>query len=251
MFLRVENINYSYNKESILENINFSLEKGEVLFIIGPNGGGKTTLVKIILGIIKPDTGRVMINNLELSKANIKIGYLPQVTTHESINQKKIKLPVYEVIEQGIYKKLNRKEKSGLIEHIARRLDIIEILYKNFNMLSGGQKQKVLLARAIIDNPDLLILDEPNTGLDYTSQTSTFNLIEELKSKGITTIIITHDISLIPQNSAKIACLYKKIHIHERPESLLECPIIGSSIDKGMEFILHGSGKPHRILEKH
>ena len=80
MFLRVENINYSYNKESILENINFSLEKGEVLFIIGPNGGGKTTLVKIILGIIKPDTGRVMINNLELSKANIKI------------NQNKIKI---------------------------------------------------------------------------------------------------------------------------------------------------------------
>ncbi|HOJ50414.1 MAG TPA: metal ABC transporter ATP-binding protein [Spirochaetota bacterium] len=251
MLLKVENISFIYKNEKILEDISFNLDKGETLFIIGPNGGGKTTLVKIILSLLKPDSGKVIINEQSLSESKIKIGYLPQLISHEGINDK-IKIPVYEIIEQGLDNLKSKKENKNKIFEISKKLNIENLIYKTFNKLSGGQKQRVLLARALINNPELLILDEPNTGLDYLNQTFIFDIIEEIrKNQQTATIIITHDISLIPKKAIRVACLYKKIHIHNKPDELLECPVINKTMEKGMEILLHGSGKPHRIIERH
>ncbi len=205
--LKVENLKVSYSNHVALENINFKIEDGEYVCLVGENGSGKSTLIKSIVGLLKPEDGRIDLNiSLDevayLSQTNLKDLDFPAISKEIIMSgvQRHGKLPFY-----------TKKDKENY-EEVIKKLKINEIQNKRIGDLSGGQKQRVLIARALIRNPKLLILDEPATGLDYNITKELYKTLEELNTKNKMTIIMaTHDIDEINAIKPRIVYLAKTI----------------------------------------
>ena len=205
--LEVKNLKVSYSNHIALENINFKVNEGEYICLVGENGSGKSTLVKTIVGLHKEDSGSVdMKISLDevsyLAQTNLKDLDFP-ATAKEIIlsgTQKHGKFPFYTKADKEIYKR------------VISELKIEDIQNKRIGDLSGGQKQRVLIARALIREPKLLILDEPATGLDYNITKELYRILKELnKQKNMTIIMATHDLDEIDHDKARIICLAKTI----------------------------------------
>ena len=205
--LEVENLSVSYSNHIALENINFKIDEGEYVCLIGENGSGKSTLVKTIVGLLKQDEGKVNLNiSLDevsyLSQTNLKDLNFP-ATSKEIIMsgvQKHKRLPFY-----------NKKDKEDY-EEVIKKLKIEDIQNRRIGDLSGGQKQRVLIGRALIRKPKLLILDEPTTGLDYNITKELYKILKNLnKENKMTIILATHDIDEIVETKPRIIYLAKTI----------------------------------------
>lgn len=205
--LEVENIKVSYSNHIALENINFKIEEGEYVCLVGENGSGKSTLIKTIVGLLKQEEGKVGLNiSLDeisyLSQTNLKDLNFP-ATSKEIIMsglQKHGKIPFYTKKDKDTYAK------------VIKQLKIEDIQYKRIGDLSGGQKQRVLIARALIREPKLLILDEPATGLDYNITKELYKILEKQnKENKMTIIMATHDLDEIQEIKPRIIYLAKTI----------------------------------------
>ncbi|MEG0135881.1 MAG: metal ABC transporter ATP-binding protein [Cetobacterium sp.] len=220
--IEVKNICFNSKNISILENISFDIEKGDYISIIGPNGSGKSSLIKILLGIIDFGiSGKINLNNITLSD----IGYLPQAN---SFKPKNFPAKVYEIISTGLLSKkkfpkfLNSSDLKK-IDAILKRINIFHLKDRIISDLSGGEQQKVLLARALISNPKLILLDEPTSALDLDTRNNFYSLLKELNEKeNITILFITHDIENIKKNSKKVLYLDKKILFFGNTEAYQE-----------------------------
>ncbi len=198
MELEVKNLEFSYGKKTVLENISFQVTKGEIVGIIGPNGSGKSTLLKCINGLLSPQKGELVLddkNLLEYSSSDLArtIGYVPQKELLFSPS------PVFEIILMG--RKPYGAWKPGpedkeIVARIIHRLNISSIAFQDYSKLSGGQQQKVLIARALAQNPSLLILDEPTSNLDLKHQIEVMEMIKAESKRGISSLIAMHDLSL-------------------------------------------------------
>ena len=215
-----DNVSYSYTGKPALIDISFSVNEGDYLCILGENGSGKSTLAKLLLNLIKPDTGKITYKNLK----NTEIGYLPQI----SFIEPGFPASVSEVILQGRCNKLGKgffyssADKTAVEEKI-RMLDLSGIKNKNFTSLSGGQKQRVLLARALCATERLLILDEPVSGLDPIVTEEMYSIINDLnKNKGISVIMISHDTKTVSQYANKILHLNKKAEFFGNTEDYIK-----------------------------
>ena len=205
--LEVEKLKVSYSNHIALDNINFKIEPGEYVCLVGENGSGKSTLIKSIVGLLKPEEGTI---NLNISLG--EVAYLSQT------NLKDLEFPAIskEIIMSGVqkHKKIpfyTKKDKEKYQE-VIKKLKIEEIQNRRIGDLSGGQKQRVLKARALIRNPKLLILDEPQAGLDYNITKELYKILEELNIKDKMTIIMaTHDIDEINEIKPRIIYLAKTI----------------------------------------
>lgn len=212
IIIDIENITAKYNQNVALENVSLQVMDDDYLGIIGPNGGGKTTLMKIILGMIKPACGNITFyrNGEKVNKINI--GYLPQYTDID----RKFPISVYDVILSGLKKKpfgnYTREQLSQVHETITE-MELEEFKDNHIGSLSGGQLQRVLLARAIVSKPDVLILDEPNTYIDKRFQEQMYEMLNEI-NKYCAIIIVSHDIAEIMNNVKHIACVNKGLHYH-------------------------------------
>jgi zinc transport system ATP-binding protein len=209
--LEIKNLYFKYDKEWILEDINLELEDGEFLAIIGPNGGGKTTLLKLILGFLKPDKGEIKIYGKSPIEARHLIGYVPQYTTF-SLD---IPITVFDIVLQGklskgkfFYSKEDKQKALKMLE----KLNIVHLKDKKIKDLSGGQRQKVLIARALVTEPKILIMDEPTSAIDIKGQKEILDLIESLD---ITRIVVSHDVKILFKEVDKIAYINKIAIIHE------------------------------------
>lgn len=248
--IEIRNLTVSYdNKPEVLRNVNLDVYKKDFLGIIGPNGGGKTTLLKSILGLIKPDKGSVKFIN-ELHPNNpLNIGYLRQINQID----KKFPISVRDVILSGltpegkILKRYTDAQKQVVAE-VAEKLGIAHLLNRAIGELSGGQLQRVLLGRAIVDNPQIIILDEPNSYVDKLFETNFYKLLGEI-NKEIAIILVSHDVGTIISMVKNIACVNGELHYHSGAEVSTEwlqnaydsCPI---------EILGHGS-LPHRVVKEH
>ncbi|MBN2300144.1 MAG: ATP-binding cassette domain-containing protein [Acholeplasmataceae bacterium] len=186
--INYQNVSVSFGKFNVLHDINFHLKKGDFLHIVGPNGSGKTTLVKLLIGLLKPTSGEILMNQ------NMQMGYLPQ-----KLNSK-INLPmtVCEVIYSGFKKQRLSPSKADkkLIESWLNTMEIPQLLHASMHYLSGGQQQRVFLIRALISNPDLLILDEPTSALDPSFREKFYHLLYDLhQERNMTIIHVTHDLT--------------------------------------------------------
>ncbi|MGO1527614.1 MAG: metal ABC transporter ATP-binding protein [Senegalia sp. (in: firmicutes)] len=242
--IEVNNLTVNYGSVTALDNINIKIKKGEFLGIIGPNGGGKTTLLKSLLGLIKPTAGEVKINNKK------PIGYVPQFSNFD----RNFPIKVLDVILLGKLKgKIKflhkfKKEEVKRAEEIMESLNILEFKDRQISQLSGGQLQKVLIARALIMDPEIMILDEPTASLDANAKTDIYNLLKKL-NEDKTVIVVSHDIGVINSYIDTVACLNKTMHYHgddtklgkETLENVYGCPV---------ELIAHGN-TPHRVLHVH
>ena len=238
--IQLTDISASYDEKTVLSHINLTVYEHDFLGVIGPNGGGKTTLIKIILGLLKPISGTIRFYKNGKEIPEIAMGYLPQ---YNSID-KKFPISVYEVVLSGLNKQKSlfhryTPEQHELVNRIIARMGLEGLESRAIGELSGGQLQRALLGRALVSNPEVVILDEPNTYID--------KLLEEInKERAI--ILVSHDIGTVLQNVKTIACVNETLDYHpdtEVPTEWLEehfgCPI---------ELLGHGNF-PHRILKCH
>ncbi len=215
--ITLKDVYYSFDSIFVLENINLEIEERCYLGIIGPNGAGKTTLLRLILGIIKPNRGEVLIYGQkpqEYLKSEL-IGYLPQ-----RISQTIYEFPltVEEVVKSG-YEKIKK-------ENLDWALDVFKISHlkkKILRELSGGQRQKAFLARAVASRPRILILDEPTTGIDTYSMEELLKILETLnRDFGITIVVVTHDIGTFAHEAKCILCLNRRVVCLGEPQKILK-----------------------------
>lgn len=205
--IKIENVNFSYSNQLVLENINYEIEKNDFAGIIGANGGGKSTMLKLILGILKPNSGKITINAKKTS-------YVPQA---HKINPT---FPI-SVIDLVLTGKLNKfafffSSKQDKIE-ATKCLELVgmkDYINKKFTNLSGGQQQRVLIARAILSGCDLLLLDEPTASIDAKGQIEIFELLKKLNDNGICILCVCHDVMLLSSYANKIINIQKTCYIH-------------------------------------
>jgi zinc transport system ATP-binding protein len=202
--LEVKNLCFSYNNkdnENILENINLNIEEKDFLAIIGPNGGGKSTLLKLILNLYKPRIG-----SIDILDKNIKIGYVPQ-NTNININ---FPIRVIDVVMIGDIQSSNSKQKAL---DILQLVDMQEYAYNKIGALSGGERQKIMIARALFSSPNLLCLDEPTANIDKSSQKKIYDLLKRL-NQDMTIIVISHDISVVLEYAKRVAYINQTLTMH-------------------------------------
>jgi zinc transport system ATP-binding protein len=221
--IELEHIYYQYDsKNAVLEDIHLSIEQGEFLGIVGPNGSGKSTLIKIMLGLLQPQQGEVKLfgESIQTFSDWSRVGYVSQKANSFNTG---FPATVFEVVSTGLFGKMGlfrwigRKEKSQIMRAI-ELVGLKEFAYRNIGKLSGGQQQRTFIARALVSNPELLILDEPTVGVDSESVERFFELLEHLnKHVGISMVLVTHDIGVISSEVSQVACLNKRLFFHGDP----------------------------------
>ncbi|MBC8493276.1 MAG: metal ABC transporter ATP-binding protein [Candidatus Thioglobus sp.] len=205
--IQVDQISLTHHGKSVLDKVSFALKAGEFITLIGPNGAGKSTLIKILLGLIKPDSGQVT------KAANIRLGYTPQ----KFIPNEFIPISVVDFL------KLNQTVSADFLHDTAQLTGIETLLNNELKNLSGGEMQRVLLARALLGKPNVLILDEPAQNLDVNGQMHLYKLIQDIhQTQGCAVLMVSHDLHRVMKESTQVLCLYHHICCMGQPESILK-----------------------------
>lgn len=246
--LKIENLSVFYGSTPALQDVSLEVAEGEYLGIIGPNGGGKTTLMRVILGLIPPTYGKVLVYGEPPGHADVKIGYVPQL----AVMDRRFPITVFEAVLVGRlgrglrplhrYGKADREAAMRALE----RVGIAELAGRRLSALSGGEFQRLLIARALAVEPKLLMLDEPTASVDAGSREKIYTLLAEL-NRNMTVILVTHDLLAVSSQVRTLACLSGRLVYHGEPKldvhtmnALYGCPV---------ELIAHGV--PHRVLGEH
>ena len=213
--IKIENVSFSYGEVPVLEEINLTIEPEEFFGLIGPNAAGKSTLLRIILGLLKPDRGRVTVFGKPAGHEHARIGYVPQYPSYSS----NFPITVAEVVALGrigIKRGGGRRraEERGLVQNALRAVEIEGIAQRQVNTLSGGQMQRMLIARALAGAPEILILDEPTANIDVQVEEDIFALLREHNSH-MTIIVVSHDIAFISGYVDRVGCLNRTLVCHE------------------------------------
>ena len=246
--IQINGLSAGYEEKNVLSQVDLTVYEHDFLGIIGPNGGGKTTLIKCILGLHRPNQGTIRFYKEGKEVPEINMGYLPQ---YNSIDRK-FPISVYEVVLSGLSKQKSLWSRYNDKHHeqarrIIARMGLEGLEKRSIGELSGGQLQRTLLGRALVSNPEVVILDEPNTYIDKRFEAKLYSLLEEINRERAI-ILVSHDIGTVLKNVKTIACVNETVHYHphtEVPSEWLEehfrCPI---------EMLGHGHF-PHRILKCH
>ncbi|MDM7911954.1 MAG: ABC transporter ATP-binding protein [Methanotrichaceae archaeon] len=233
----------------VLEDINLELDEGDFLGLIGPNGGGKSTLLKVMLGLIKPDRGEVRIFGKKPEEARKYVGYMPQKTLFDP----SFPVSAIEVVmmgrysRTGLFRRYSKEDREAALSAL-EAVGMKELANREIGSLSGGEQQRVFVARSLVSEPKLLLLDEPTAGVDAAQQEEFYELLCRLnRKKGIAIVLVSHDVTAISKYVTKIACLNQLLFYHgskelhpEDIEKAYGCPV---------DMIAHGT--PHRVLRKH
>ncbi|MFO8235354.1 MAG: ABC transporter ATP-binding protein [Bacteroidales bacterium] len=245
--LELTSVDAGYNHKTVLKDANLTVYDTDFIGVIGPNGGGKTTFLKVIMGIIKPFRGKVTYYPKEAKSRIKEIGYLPQLNKIDN----KFPISVFDVVLSGLqpsrklFGRYSPQDKEKAVRML-KKMGIDHLENKSIGELSGGQMQRVFLSRAIISSPRLLILDEPNTYVDNQFEGELYELLREL-NKEIAIILVSHDLGIITPYVKTIACVNREFHYHksnkitEKQLSAYNCPI---------QLITHGK-VPHTVLKEH
>lgn len=246
--IRVKNLTVYYENNPALTDVSLDVKKGEFIGIIGPNGGGKSTLLKAILGLVPKAGGEVLIFGKTAAERRGVIGYVPQYTTLD----RKFPITVFEVVKCGFIKKgltpfyrysKEEEEKAG---EMLKLLGIESLARRQISALSGGEFQRMLIARAIAADPQILLLDEPTASVDANSREKIYELLSELNKK-MTILLVTHDLFAISSQVKRLACLNGRLVYHGEPE--LNEAVVNQLYGCPVELIAHGV--PHRVLRDH
>ncbi len=228
VIVETKNLSFSVGSLNIVSDVSTKILQGDYTTIIGPNGGGKTTLVRLMLGLEKRSSGEILLFNTPIKRFKQwqKIAYVPQTVSHVDRN---FPATVKEIVRMGRsalkkgWQRFNAQDEA-IIDESMIKLDVKKLENKLIGELSGGQRQRVMIARALATNPKLLILDEPNTGVDMVSQKKFYALLKELNEKdGLTIIFITHDLGVIADDIQKVICINQSLLACSNPHEILSC----------------------------
>lgn len=246
--IEIQQLTAGYPGKPVLREVNLDVWENDFLGIIGPNGGGKTTLLKVILGLLVPEKGAVNYYHNGAPVSSLKIGYLPQT----NLIDKKFPISVWEVISSGLSseKPLFRgfnKMQTERIEEVIHQMGLDDLSDRPIGELSGGQLQRVLLGRSIVSRPEVLILDEPNSYVDKRFESHFYELLSEI-NKESAIILVSHDMGTILPMVKNIACVNETLHYHAGSDITEEW--VGHAYSCPIELVGHGD-LPHRILKTH
>ena len=243
--VELKDVSIKFNELSVLHDINLTIKENDFMAIIGPNGGGKSTLLKIILGLLKPDTGEVRIFGRKPEDAREIMGYLPQRVSFDHDFPINVYNTVLSGRYHGLFKGHNEADKKAVLNAL-EDLNMLDLRDRQISRLSGGQLQRVFIARAIVREPKILLMDEPMASIDPEMQKSFYSLLSELKDK-ITIVLVSHDVGSVSKHVDKIACLNRKLYYHGPVEYAAEG--LKKIYKSPVELLTHEI--PQRILKDH
>jgi zinc transport system ATP-binding protein len=245
--IEVRDLWFSFNGQEVLKEVNLTVNAGCFLAVIGPNGGGKTTLLKLMLGLLEPDRGTLKVLGVAPREASPRIGYVPQDIGVKST----FPISVFNVALMGRMRggggwwRFSKADRT-LAQKALERMEMWEYSSHRMEELSHGQRQRVFIARALVAEPEILLLDEPTASVDTKGQTDLYDLLREI-NETITIVIVSHDLGIVSSYVKSVACVNRNLIFHDAAEitgEMLEmayqCPV---------ELIAHGL--PHRVLREH
>ncbi|SDR36366.1 metal ABC transporter ATP-binding protein [Natronobacterium texcoconense] len=223
--ISVDDVSFAYDDQPVLRDVTLSIDEGEFLGLIGPNGSGKTTLLKIMLGLRSPDTGRAELFGTPAKEFSdgTRLGYVSQ---HATDAEEMMPVTVREVVRMGRFPhagigRLSDDDRTKVDEAL-ETVEITDLADRRLNHLSGGQRQRTYIARALASEADLLALDEPTVGVDADSVEAFYELLEALNARGITIVLIEHDIATVADHASTMACLDCELYEHCETREFLE-----------------------------
>jgi len=235
--IELDNICFSYTKEEVIKDVSLQIHKGDYVGIIGPNGGGKSTLLKLMLGILKPSDGTIRLFSApqENFKDWSKVGYVPQKTNIEN----NFPIKVEEAVSMGRFGKrglfhfLNAKDKEKT-RLALKQVDMLEFKDRQISDLSGGQQQRVFIARALASEPEIIFLDEPTVGVDIKTQKQFYALLRKLnKEMNLTLILVSHELDVVAHEATEIAYINRNLVYYGDPAEFLKGEYFHELIGKG------------------
>jgi len=240
--ISLQNVWVRYNESVILEDISLSVREGEILSIVGPNGSGKSTLLRTIMGFKEPYRGTVTVMGKAPRKApRGSIGYLPQ----KSAVDYTMPVSAFDVVAmaryagKGVFERLNDEDRAR-IEEVLKLVEMADKMDRHFGSLSEGQKQRVLIARALAVGPKILLLDEPSTGLDALAQDNFYQMLLSLRtSLNLAIVMVSHDIGAVSSIVDRLACLKTRLHFHGTPGECLSNETLSSVFGKNVYYVRH------------
>ena len=212
--VKVSHVSFSYDGIPVLEDVHFTIQERSFISIVGPNAGGKTTLLKLMLGLLRPSQGTLEVLGMPPEKARTRIGYMPQQV------QLDLQFPV-SVLDVVLMGRLgpggrigpySRTDRAIALDAL-RKLEMQDLAGRPFMALSGGQRQRVLIARALASEPQMLFLDEPTANVDMVVETELFELLHEM-SKTITVVVVSHDLGFVSQYVQSVVCVNRCVRVH-------------------------------------
>jgi len=240
--IEFRNVSFGYEGVPVLDNVDLNIEKGEFLGIVGPNGGGKSTMLKLALGLLEPDHGQVTVMGRKPVQGRAMIGYVPQfagfhrdfpITVEQAVRLGRLGLaPVV-----GGYRRADH-EATRRAMHETR---VFDLRRRTLEMLSGGELQRVLIARALVSNPDILLLDEPTANVDLRMEMDIFELLRDINRRA-TIVVVSHDIGFISRYVQRVACLNRTLICHTTAEITGE--VIERLYGRPMRMVSHESRLP-------
>jgi len=242
-FVEIEKVSFRYGEVSVLEDIDLTVEPGDFLGIIGPNGSGKTTLLRIMLGLLAPTSGQVRL--FGHPPASLKqwgrLGYVPQKATFDP----SLPVTVGEVVASGLVATMGllrrvRAAERRRVGDVLAQVGMTAYAAARVGALSVGQQQRVLIARALVSDPELLILDEPTGGVDPEAQTSFYALLHHLnREREVTLILVSHDIGVVAKEVTRLACLNRRLIFHGRPGDFLSDAALAALYGPAVRVVSH------------
>ncbi len=242
--IEAKNVSFYYGEVAVLTNLSFTVQAGDYVGVIGPNGGGKTTLIKILLGLLVPAEGSVTVLGQPIRSLTERhlIGYVPQ-----RLAQSAVEFPatVQEIVESGrtpqlgLWRRFDAADQQA-VQTAMHHAEVSHLQYRRLAQLSGGERQRVFIARALAAKPRILILDEPTVGVDITTQEKFFSFLKELNTKhGITILFVTHDIDVIAQEATTVLCLNHGLVCYGAPGDFIKKEYMERLYGKTMKFVMH------------
>jgi zinc transport system ATP-binding protein len=240
--IRVEKLSFSYNGLPVLEDVSLTVQEGDFLCVVGPNAGGKTTLLKLILGLLKPSSGSIRVFGQPPVKSRSRMGYMPQYSSLDPL----FPVSVLDVVlmgrlgngnKFGFYRKTDRLAAGEALE----KVELQDVRNRAFSDLSGGQRQRVLIARALVSDPELLLLDEPTSNVDAAVETELSELLNRLNER-MTVALVTHDLGFVSSNVKRVACVNKRVVVHAMSE--ISGEMINDLYGCDMKMVRHDTRVP-------
>lgn len=245
--IKINDLNFSYNHHDILNNVNISVYAKDFVAVIGPNGGGKTTLLKLMLGLLPLDHGLIRIFGQPPQKVSHRIGYIPQ-----NVNaNKNFPISVMDVVLMGCLRSGRKwshptETERNSAKDALEKMEMLGYRDRRISQLSGGQRQRVFIARALAGNPEILFLDEPTASVDTHGQTELYTLLKDL-NKEVTILVVSHDFMVVSSYVKSVICVNQCVHQHDAAEMTQE--MLDMSYRCPVELVAHGI--PHRVLGNH
>jgi ABC-type Mn2+/Zn2+ transport system ATPase subunit len=232
--IELENVTCRYGRDAVLIDIDFAVRPGDFLGVVGPSGSGKSTLLKAMAGAVRPVAGRIV------RPRSTAIGYVPQVETVNWFFPVTVREAVLMARIGGRRVPWSSKDDVRQADRVLERLGLGELSNRHIRELSGGQQQRVFVARALLRRPDLLLLDEPTSGVDVRTRHDVMHLIHELHHQGIAIVLTTHDLNGIASHLPQVVCLNREVIAVGRPRQVITSDVLERTYGAAMEVLVHG-----------